>query len=61
MSGNDAVVVLLNFSGGPLKLDPALWGVKGGYKDIFTMREVKFPAAIEVGPWGYAVLEKERG
>jgi alpha-amylase len=59
VSDDDAVVVLLNFSGDPLKLDPVLWGLTGVYKDIFTMREWRIPAMIDVGPWGYAVLEKE--
>jgi alpha-amylase len=59
MSGDDAVVVLLNFSGGPLKLDPVLWGMTGMYKDIFTMREWRMPAGIELGAWGFMVLEKE--
>jgi alpha-amylase len=57
-SGDDAVVVLLNFSGGPLKLNPVLWGVDGVYKDIFTMLEWTPPAAVELGAWGYMVLER---
>ncbi len=60
-AGEDEVRVLLNFSGGQLKLDMALWGGEGGFKDIFTARGYKLPSAIELGPWGYVVLEKDRG
>ena len=60
VEGEDEVLVLLNFSGGQLKLDTALWGGEGAFKDIFTAREYKLPSAIELGPWGYVVLEKER-
>ncbi|HEV3413697.1 MAG TPA: alpha-amylase family glycosyl hydrolase [Puia sp.] len=58
-AGEDEVVVLLNFSGGWIKLDTTSWGMTGGYKDIFTLRDWKLPASIDVSPWGYAVLEKE--
>ena len=59
VSGDDLVAVLLNFSDGPLKLDPVLWGVEGVYKDIFTGCEWRMPAGVELGAWGYMVLEKE--
>lgn len=61
VSGDDVVVVLLNISGGGVKLDAALWGVGGAYKDIFTGREWRMPAVVELGPWGYVVLEKQKG
>jgi hypothetical protein len=59
--GEDEVAVVLNFSDGWVKLDTLWWGMRGGYKDIFTLREWKLPASIDVSPWGYAVIEKERG
>lgn len=60
-AGEDEVAVLLNFSAEWVKLDAMWWGMRGGYKDIFTLREWKLPASIDISPWGYAVLEKERG
>jgi alpha-amylase len=59
-AGDDEVVVLLNFSGAALELDPAFWGMRDQYKDIFTAREWKLPSVIVVGEWGYVVLEKTR-
>jgi hypothetical protein len=54
------VLVLLNFSGGPLRVDAGQWGVEGDYRDIFTGAEVVLPAgAIELKAWGYTVLEKK--
>jgi glycosidase len=60
-SGEDEVVIVLNFSDTWVKLDTLWWGMRGAYKDIFTLREWKLPATIDVSPWGYAVVEKERG
>jgi alpha-amylase len=60
-AGDDEVAVVLNFSAGWVKLDTLWWGMRGEYKDIFTQREWKLPASIDVSPWGYAVLEKARG
>lgn len=57
----DEVAVMLNFSGDWVKLDTILWGLKGDYIDIFTQREWKLPASIDISPWGYAVLEKMKG
>ena len=59
-AGDDQVVVVLNISGEVLKLDPSLWGVGGAFKDIFVGREWKAPTTLEVGAWGYVVLEKTR-
>jgi glycosidase len=59
--GEDEVAVVLNFSDGWVTRDTLWWGMRGGYKDIFTLREWKLPASIDVSPWGYAVIEKERG
>lgn len=59
--GDNEVVVMLNLSGDWVKLDTILWGMKGDYKDIFTSREWKLPASIDISPWGYAVLEKRKG
>ncbi len=61
MHGDDAVAVMLNFSGAWIKLDTKLWGMDGDYKDIFTLREWKLPSSIDISPWGYAVLEKIKG
>jgi alpha-amylase len=60
-AGEDEVAVALNFSGEWLKLDTLWWGMKGEYKDIFTGRDWILPASIDVSPWGYAVIEKQRG
>jgi glycosidase len=57
-SGEDELVVLLNFSGDVLRPDSTFWGLKGVYKDIFTGREWQLPTVMELGPWGFAVLEK---
>ena len=59
--GEDEVAVVLNFSDGWVKLDTLWWGLRGGYKDIYTGRDWKLPASIDVSPWGYAVIEKQRG
>jgi len=59
--GPDEVVVLLNFSGDPLKLDTMWWGVGGAFKDIFTLREWAPPSVVELSAWGYIVLEKIKG
>jgi alpha-amylase len=59
-AGDDEVVVLLNFSGAALELDPAFWGMRGQFKDILTARDWKLPSVIVVGAWGYVVLEKMR-
>ncbi|HET6253130.1 MAG TPA: alpha-amylase family glycosyl hydrolase [Puia sp.] len=61
MAGDDEVVVLLNISGGALKLDAMFWGVRGRFKDIFTGRELELPRAVELDAWGYMVLEKKKG
>lgn len=60
-AGEDEVVVMLNFSGEWVKLDSMWWGVKGAYRDVLTLRDWTLPASIDVSPWGYAVLEKEKG
>jgi glycosidase len=68
-AGEDVVLVVLNFSGGPLRVDAGQWGAQlggsagafqGTYRDIFTGAEVGLPAgAIELKAWGYSVLEKK--
>jgi hypothetical protein len=69
-AGEDLVLVVLNFSGGPLQVDAEQWGaqlgegavrpvLQGTYRDIFTGAEVVLPAGtIELKAWGYMVLEK---
>jgi alpha-amylase len=59
--GEDEVVVLLNFSGGGLELDPAFWGMRGEYKEVLTGREWKLPAGMVLAPWGYEIWEKQKG
>jgi alpha-amylase len=60
-AGDDEVAVVLNFSAEWVKLDTMWWGMRGAYKDIFTLRDWKLPASIDVSPWGYAVIEKQKG
>lgn len=57
-SGADEVLVLLNFSGGPLRLDAVFWGMRDTYADIFSGSHYSFPCALELESWGYLVLEK---
>jgi len=66
--GDDEVLVLLNFSGDPLSIagtDLNAGGVSnagGVFRDIFTGADFQLPSArIELGAWGYAVLEKKKG
>jgi hypothetical protein len=73
IAGGDVVLVALNFSGGPLRVDGAqLQGqlgegagqavLQGTYRDIFTGAEMVLPAGtIELKAWGYTVLEKQKG
>lgn len=61
-NGNDEVLVLLNFSGGPVRPDASKWQVPGRFRDIFTGAEVGLPGSeIELVAWGYVVLEKIKG
>jgi len=70
-AGEDVVLVVLNFSGGPLQVDAGQWGaqlgegvgrpvLQGTYRDIFPGGEIVLPiGAIELKAWGYTVLEKK--
>ena len=51
-AGADEVAVALNFSNEWAKLDTIWWGMKGVYKDIFTLREWRLPASIDVSSMG---------
>jgi alpha-amylase len=61
VAGEDEVLVLLNISGAELKLDTALWGVRGRFKEIFTAVGWEPPAAVDLPAWGYRVFEKNKG
>ena len=70
-AGEDVVLVALNFSGGPMRVDAGQWGAQlggsagafqGTYRDIFTGAEIGLPAGnIDLKAWGYTVLEKQKG
>jgi len=54
------VVVLLNFSGETATIPAGGLMIRGEYYDIFadTMINFSIPGKMDVGPWGYKVLEK---
>jgi alpha-amylase len=64
-TGEDEVLVLLNFSPGTLSIAAdmsKLEQIAGVFRDIFTGADFQFPlAGIELSPWGYSVLEKKKG
>jgi glycosidase len=61
--GEDIVLVLLNFSAGPIEVAAGELLVGGVYRDIFTNNTTDLSRARTIGlaPWGYTVLEKIKG
>ena len=62
-AGEDAVLVLLNFSAATLAIPADELLVQGRYQDIFTGSTIDFSMhpTISLAPWGYTVLEKIKG
>ena len=62
-AGDDAVLVLLNFSADPLPVPAGELLVQGTFRDIFTgdLTDFSLAPTITIAPWGFAVLEKIRG
>jgi len=57
--GLNEVLVLTNISGEPLTAPASDISVSGVFRDIFTDAEFRGEGAIEIGAWGYKVLEKK--
>ena len=62
-SGEDEVVVLLNFSDGWLTISNTELLLVGAFDELFTGARIDFSKSkeISISPWGYAVLEKKKG
>lgn len=62
-AGDDEVVVVLNFSSEWITVANSELLLQGAFQEIFTGIRVDFAREKEVyvSPWGYAVLEKQKG
>lgn len=61
-TGEDAVLVLLNFSSGPLDLPADGFFLQGSYKEVFTGETIDQTSAkaITLAAWGYKVFERNK-